>query len=255
MLGSRASAAVSLEITDGARLSVRRRWTEAAVTDREFLRLHLEAVWSISLPPLAGAEVELATEGAQPPWSIYRARLVDGDTVSVWRAGATPAERADLLRRADVAGLAWDRDLRMRREVALRLAETPTPASSRARQLTAADEALVEAFEGGSASYFLAAEQDPCFGVVVEGLLVSVAHSSRRTALACELGVETLPAARRQGCALAVTAAWSEAIRREGLTPIYSALAANVASLGLAARAGYVRVAEGVCGPVEYARV
>lgn len=225
------------------------------MTDREFLRLHLEAVWRISLPPLVGGDVELTAEGAQPPWSLYRARFADGDAVTVWRASVTATQRADLLRRADAAGLDWNPALRMRSEVALRLAEAPTLASSRARLLSAADETLVEAFEAGSASYFLAAEQAPCYGVVVDGLLVSIAHSSRRTALACELGVETLPAARRNGHALAVTTAWGEAIRRESLTPIYSALAANIASLGLAARAGYRRVAEGVCGPVEDARV
>ncbi|HEX8733080.1 MAG TPA: GNAT family N-acetyltransferase, partial [Ktedonobacterales bacterium] len=207
------------------------------MTDREFLRLHLAAVWGISAPPLVGAEEELAAEGAPPPWSLYRARLADGDEVAVWRAGVNPAERADLLQRADAAGLNWDADLRMRREVALRLAgNTPTaPASAVARLLTAADMSLVEAFEAGGAAYFLAAEQAPCYGVVVDGLLVSVAHSSRRTEVSCELGVETLPAARRHGYALAVTVAWSTAICQEGLTPIYSALAANVASLGLAA--------------------
>ena len=227
------------------------------MTDREFLRLHLEAVWGVSLPTLAGADVELLADGAQPPWSLYRACLAGGDAVAVWRAGVTPAERADLLQRAGAAGLRWERDLQMRREVALRLAGSAshTPVSPAARLLTNADVALVEAFEVGSAPYFLAAEQAPCYGMVADGLLVSIAHSSRRTAVACELGVETLPAVRRHGYALAVTTAWSAAILREGLTPIYSALAANTASLGLAAKAGYWLVAEGVCGPVEDARV
>ncbi|MDE3230679.1 MAG: hypothetical protein KGO05_12440, partial [Chloroflexota bacterium] len=129
------------------------------MTDREILRLHLEAVWGISLPPLDGSEAEVAASGVQPPWSLYRARLVNGDEVAVWRATVMPRERADLLRRAEAAGLAWDAALRMRREVALRLPEShsPAPASPIARLLTAADVALVEALEAGSASYFLAA--------------------------------------------------------------------------------------------------
>jgi hypothetical protein len=69
--------------------------------------------------------------------------------------------------------------------------------------------------------------------------LLSVAHSSRRTAQACELGIETRPEARRQRYALAATVVWSAAINDEGLTPIYSALAENTASLRLAVAAGY----------------
>ena len=73
-----------------------------------------------------------------------------------------------------------------------------------------------------------------------------MAHSSRRTTEACELGIDTLPEARRRGYALAATVVWSAAIRAEGLTPIYSALAENTASLRLAAAAGYREFARGV---------
>jgi predicted GNAT family acetyltransferase len=75
--------------------------------------------------------------------------------------------------------------------------------------------------------------------VVVAGRLLSLAHSSRRTAEACELGIDTLPEARRRGYALAATVVWSATIRAEGLTPIYSAFAENTASLRLAEAAGY----------------
>jgi predicted GNAT family acetyltransferase len=74
---------------------------------------------------------------------------------------------------------------------------------------------------------------------VFDGRLLNQAHSSRRTAEACELGIDTLPEARRRGYALAATVAWSASILAEGLVPIYSAFAANTASLRLAHGAGY----------------
>ena len=83
------------------------------------------------------------------------------------------------------------------------------------------------------------AAKRPLIGVVVDGRLVSLAHSSRRTLEACELGVDTLPEARRQGYALAVTIVWARMVLQEPLVPLYSALASNEASLALAAAAGY----------------
>ena len=73
----------------------------------------------------------------------------------------------------------------------------------------------------------------------IPGRVVSLAHSSRRTHEACELGVDTLPEARRRGYALAVTTLWARMVLQEGLVPLYSALAGNRASLALAAAAGY----------------
>jgi RimJ/RimL family protein N-acetyltransferase len=87
--------------------------------------------------------------------------------------------------------------------------------------------------------------------VVVDGRLVSVAHSSRRTLAACELGINTISEARRQGYATAATRAWTRAIQQEGLTPIYSAFTHNTASLRLAAAAGYMQVSASVYGPIS----
>ena len=53
------------------------------------------------------------------------------------------------------------------------------------------------------------------------------------------MGIDTLPEARRRGYALAATIVWAQTVLREGLVPIYSALAENTASLRLAAAAGY----------------
>ena len=217
------------------------------MTDRKLLRMHIEAVWGISIPPLDGATVELSGNLPLPPWPLYMARLAE-DEVTIWRSGISAGERASLLRRTQNAD-------GLRREIVLRYAGIPDvpPVQSQhiARLLTAADNALLEDFEAGSAEYFLDLHRAPCIGVVVAGRLVSVAHSSRRTREACELGINTVPGARRQGYAAIAVRAWTDTIFQEGLTPIYSALAENVASLRLAAVTGYRQVSSSVYGPVR----
>lgn len=226
------------------------------MTEREFLRLHIEAVWGISVPPLDAASAELAPGGALPPWPLYLARLATGEQITLWRPDATAEQRADVLRREQLAGDTFDPALGMSREVVLWQAGATSSAHATdrgARLLTADDAALVEAFEAGSVSYFLDPQRAPCYGVIQDGRLVSVAHSSRRTGGACELGINTLPEARQRGYARAATLAWTAAVRGEGLTPIYSAFAWNTASLRLAAAASYRIVSQSVYGPVRAA--
>ncbi len=222
------------------------------MTDRELLRLHIEAVWGISIPPLDGGSVELKDTTPLPPWSLYQADLADRQQVTIWRPGVTADERDYLLERARNADVVFDAAIGMRGEVVLRFAGgTPRiAAQDNARLLTVDDAALLEAFEAGSVSYYLNPSCAPCIGVIADGQLVSVAHSSRRTVAACELGINTIPEARRQGYATAATRAWTRAIQQEGLTPIYSAFAHNTASLRLAATAGYIQVSASVYGPV-----
>ncbi len=139
----------------------------------------------------------------------------------------------------------------MRREVVFAAPESATHEHGlRARELGEDDAARVEAFEAGSATYFLSPRTSPCVGVVVDGRLVSVAHSSRQTTDAYELGVDTLPDVRRRGYAADTVAHWTELVRQRGLTPIYSAFAWNEASLRLAQSVGYTRRIESVYGPV-----
>jgi hypothetical protein len=222
------------------------------MTDRELLCLHIEAVWGISIPPLKDASVELTDTTPLPPWLLYQAVLADGQQVTIWRPGVTPRERADLLQRGRTAGLVFDDAVGMRREVVLRFPDTLSIAAEYSVRLLAADDAaLLEAFEAGSASYYLNPSCAPCLGVIAGSLLVSVAHSSRRIAAACELGINTISEARRQGYAATATLAWTQAIQEEGLTPIYSAFAYNSASLRLAAATGYVQVSASVYGPVS----
>jgi hypothetical protein len=216
-----------------------------ASANRIFLRQHVEAVWNVRLPPIEQGEVTLLPESASQPWKLYAAELADG-RVYIWQPGIERAERETLLTRLKEAQLLPANSTPppgISREVVFQLTAEPVidlaTAWQVAQPLTSEDYALVEAFEPGEAAYYFQPERRPLVGVVVDGRLLSVAHSSRRTTEACELGIDTLAEARRRGYALAATIVWSAAIVREGLTPIYSALAANTASLNLAVAAGY----------------
>lgn len=220
--------------------------------NRILLRLHVEAVWGVQLPPIERNELTLLPEGARPDWRLCAADIAEG-RVYIWRPGIESEEREELLSRLREvptlpAGSPSPRG--MSREIAFRLEAAPVITLEAARQLarllTPDDYTLIETFEPGSAASYLKAECRPLIGIVVDGRLLSVAHSSRRTAEACELGIDTLPQARRRGYALAATVAWSAAIQREGLVPIYSAMAENTASLNLAFAAGYREFARAV---------
>lgn len=215
------------------------------LTKRALLRLHVEAVWGVKLARIEQNEMSLLPESARPDWQLYAADLTEG-RVLVWREDQASAERAALFARLEDAWrlpelgpLPPD----ISREVAFHLVAEPKidlPAAQQiVRPLTSDDYALIEAFQPGEAEAMLRPELRPLMGVVVNGRLLSLAHSSRRTVEACELGIDTLPEARRRRFALAATVAWSAAIVEEGLTPLYSAFAENSASLRLAVAAGY----------------
>jgi hypothetical protein len=184
-----------------------------------------------------------------PSWRLYAAEVATG-RVCIWRPDVDEAQREELLVRLNEAFLLPSSNTPLpgiNCEVAFRLTAEPiiefSAAQRVARFLIPDDHALIEAFEPGEAAYFLQPECRPAIGVIVDGRLCSIAHSSRRTREACELGINTLPDARRRGYALAATVAWSAAILQEGLTPIYSALATNAPSLKLAGAAGYREIA------------
>lgn len=213
--------------------------------DRAMLRLHVEAVWGVRLPPIEQQNVMLVSESRLPDWRLYSADLAEG-RMHVWRPDVTIVERETLLERLGAVSTlppAVALPPGISREVAFRLDGTPKTGAVATqyivKSLTLADYALVEAFQADFVSDLLQPACYPFIGVIVEGRLLSLAHSSRRTTEACELGIDTLPEARRKGYALAATKAWSSAIIQEGLVPIYSALAENTASLSLAVAAGY----------------
>ena len=222
------------------------------LSDLEFLRRHVEAVWSIRLPALAYGENEVLADCPAPSWSLYVGELAGGQ-VRIWRRDVAAQERVKLTDlamdtlRMPVTQPASDG---MNREMALRRDAAPKidvgSASHIARRLTAHDTPLLNAFYEDGADYLLALERSPIFGVIENGRLVSAAHSSRRTPEACELGVDTLAEAQRHGYGLAVTVLWAEAVAAEGIEPIYSASATNSASLALAHAAGFRPVVRGV---------
>jgi GNAT acetyltransferase len=238
--------------------SIRYGKGDRKLTDRELLRLHLEAVWNITLPVLRHAASDTELTDGVVPWSVYLATL-GRSRLAIWRPDVEPGERPQLLDEAQAAGPIWDETLKMRREVVFyypysrALFRQRPQAAGLARHLTAEDAARIEDFEVDSASYFLDPQRAPCIGAVFDGRLMSIAHSSRRTASACELGVETLPEARRRGYAAAATILWTAGVQDLGLVPIYSAFAWNAASLHLATSVGYRPRIEGAYGPVPEA--
>ena len=78
--------------------------------------------------------------------------------------------------------------------------------------------------------------RSPIMAIVVDGMAVSVCFGARSTSDASEAGVETLPEHRGRRYAGAVTAAWADAVRRQGRIPLYSTSWTNHASRRVAAR-------------------
>jgi hypothetical protein len=221
-------------------------------TNRVLLRLHVEAVWGVKLPPIIQNNVELLRESSQPHWKLYSAEI-GGDRVNIWRPDVSAQERDGLHVRANEALALPPTESTapgISREIALHQTAAPTislaDSQAMARPLTAQDEALVEIFQSGSVEYYSHPDRRPLVGVVVAGRLLSLAHSSRRTSEACELGIDTRPEARRKGYALEATILWSALVAQEGQVPLYSAFADNTASLHLAHAAGYRTFAHAV---------
>ena len=218
-----------------------------SIPDRTLLRLHIEAVWGVQLSSLAQDDVNvtLSPESKLSPWKLCVADIASG-RVHIWRSDVDKAEYEDLRQQAYNA-LALPQTVTttpaISREVAYSLTVSPRidpeTARSIAHPLTAQDEALIAAaFPEETPDRFLTLGR-PVIGVVIEGRLLCAAHSSRRTTEACELGIDTLPEARRKGYALAATVVWTQSILQEGIIPIYSAMIENTPSHNLAAAAGY----------------
>src|SRR5579884_1078926 len=211
--------------------------------NHSLLRLHVEAVWYVQLPTLLSTEIDLLQNAPQPAWKLCAAEL-DVGRIYIWRPDVVPSERAVLRQRVDEALTFPLAPLSgVSREVAFSQIARPrideAAAHHIARLLTPSDRSLLALFQTEEPAEYFRPERQPLIGVVRDGHLVSLAHSARRTTEACELGIDTLPTARRQGFALAATVLWTETVRQAGLVPLYSALAENTASLHLAEAAGY----------------
>jgi hypothetical protein len=80
--------------------------------------------------------------------------------------------------------------------------------------------------------------QQPLFSMIAAGQAAAICASVRISAAAHEAGVETLPAYRQKGCAVAVVSAWAGAVEKMGALPLYSTSLENIASQKVAARLG-----------------
>ena len=88
-----------------------------------------------------------------------------------------------------------------------------------------------------------------CFGQIDGGTVVSVAvtHASpdeRETGKTLEIGVETIPAARRRGYAVSCLSGLTKMILSRGLIPEYRCTYSNAASAKVARAAGYRQIGE-----------
>ncbi len=221
------------------------------------LRLHVEAVWNVQfnakIDEESYTEVELLAADDMPPWQLCLAKLLDDASthIAIWRPEVQKEQRSMLLAQATEALDLSPAEFRkqrahfpaIHREVAFHQTAEPTitlaTASGIARLLTHQDAQLLEDFETASSTHYLNPSRQPLVGVIAENKLLCLAHSSRRTTEACELGIDTLPSARRKGYALAATILWAELVKQAALLPIYSAFIENEPSLALAHSAGY----------------
>jgi len=196
----------------------------------------------VRLPPVTHNNVTILSGGSTPEWILYLAELASNrERISIWQRDVDSNTRTSLLARANEAFTLTSTAIpNITREVALHLAAQPIidveTATQLAQPITSQHRALLRAFDD---EHYFTADKEPIIGVIDEGRLFCLAHSARRTSRACELGIETLPEARRRGYALAATVLWTAAVAQEGLVPLYSAFAENTASLKLAAAAGY----------------
>lgn len=89
-----------------------------------------------------------------------------------------------------------------------------------------------------------AIETSPVCAAYVGGHPVSFCYVGARTESLWDVSIDTLEEHRRRGHAARCVAFMVEHMQREGRRPIWNAVASNTASLGLAARLGFVPVDE-----------
>lgn len=78
----------------------------------------------------------------------------------------------------------------------------------------------------------------PAVGYMLNGEVVSVCCSARRSAKAAEASLKTIDACRGRGMAPRVVKAWCEEVSRAGLLPLYSTSWDNVSSQKVAQKLG-----------------
>jgi len=119
------------------------------------------------------------------------------------------------------------------------------------RLLTRDDAPLLEAAEppvrgAGFGSTRAMLQEGFAAAGLVEGKVVSIAHTSARTGVHADIGVCTLEPFRRRGYATAAASAVARAVQAAGLVPVWSAGQSNAASLRVAAKVGFERIGKRV---------
>lgn len=84
----------------------------------------------------------------------------------------------------------------------------------------------------------------PCFGVIEEGMVVSICCCARTTPEAAEAGVETATAFRGRGLAAEAVSAWAAAVAASGRVAFYSTSHHNQASQAVARKLGAIEFGE-----------
>jgi len=119
------------------------------------------------------------------------------------------------------------------------------PAYYFANRLTAAPEPIpitpqnAHLLQGGLQAWLPdVSYQQPLVAIIIAGQAVAICASVRISAVAHEVGVETLPSHRQKGYATAVVSAWAAAVEKIGALPLYSTSLENIASQKVAARLG-----------------
>jgi len=82
---------------------------------------------------------------------------------------------------------------------------------------------------------------EPRLAVIEDGVAVAICNSARLTNRVAEADVETLEGYRGRGYAPVVVAAWAQAIRATGRTPLYSTSWDNLASQAVARKLGLIQ--------------
>jgi RimJ/RimL family protein N-acetyltransferase len=85
------------------------------------------------------------------------------------------------------------------------------------------------------------ADRQPCFGIALDGKVVSVCFCARPLHRSSEAGVGTAPGFRGRGHATRAVAAWAREVQALGGLPLYSTTWTNRASRGVARRLGLIR--------------
>lgn len=208
----------------------------ALMTDRELMRAHIEALFTLDRD---GRMLQVNVPGGNRAPRFFLGRTAPGNE---WRfrddVDGVLREELESLCIADPASAAPYEEVLARFAPVLSTWAGPAyrfpddlPSSTAVRVTEENRDVLRPHLEGWLGD--VTPENVMCASLV-DGLAVSVCCSVRVTSVAHEAGVETVPEFRGQGHASQVVSAWGRALRDAGRIPLYSTSWQNVASQAVA---------------------